>query len=36
LQRLRGEQRFASVADLVRQIHLDIERAAVWFAQSQP
>jgi riboflavin kinase/FMN adenylyltransferase len=36
LQRLRGEQRFASVADLVRQIHSDIERAAVWFAQSQP
>jgi riboflavin kinase/FMN adenylyltransferase len=34
LQRLRGEQRFASVPDLVRQIHLDIERAAVWFTQS--
>jgi riboflavin kinase/FMN adenylyltransferase len=34
LGRLRGEQRFASVADLVRQIHMDIERAAVWFTQS--
>lgn len=33
LGRLRGEQRFASVADLVRQIHLDIERAQHWFAQ---
>jgi riboflavin kinase/FMN adenylyltransferase len=33
LGRLRGEQRFASVADLVRQIHLDIERAQEWFAQ---
>jgi riboflavin kinase / FMN adenylyltransferase len=33
LQRLRGEQRFASVGDLVRQIHLDIERAASWFAE---
>ncbi len=33
LGRLRGEQRFASVADLVRQIHLDIERAQDWFAQ---
>jgi riboflavin kinase/FMN adenylyltransferase len=33
LQRLRGEQRFASVADLVRQIHLDIERATLLFAQ---
>lgn len=33
LQRLRGEQRFASVGDLVRQIHLDIERAAVWFTK---
>lgn len=36
LQRLRGEQRFASVQDLVRQIHADIDQAAVWFAQSQP
>ncbi len=34
LQRLRGERRFASVQELVRQIHLDIEQAAVWFAQS--
>jgi riboflavin kinase/FMN adenylyltransferase len=33
LGRLRGEKRFASVADLVRQIHLDIERAQEWFAQ---
>jgi riboflavin kinase / FMN adenylyltransferase len=33
LGRLRGEQRFAGVADLVRQIHLDIERAQDWFAQ---
>ena len=33
LGRLRGEQRFASVGDLVRQIHLDIERAQHWFAQ---
>jgi riboflavin kinase/FMN adenylyltransferase len=33
LGRLRGEQRFASVADLVRQIHLDIERAQDWFVQ---
>lgn len=32
LGRLRGEQRFANVGDLVRQIHLDIERAAAWFA----
>jgi riboflavin kinase/FMN adenylyltransferase len=32
LQRLRGEQRFASIGDLVRQIHLDIERANIWFA----
>jgi riboflavin kinase/FMN adenylyltransferase len=35
LQRLRGEQRFASVSDLVRQIHLDIERANQWFAQDK-
>lgn len=35
LGRLRGEQRFASVADLVRQIHLDIERAQAWFAQDK-
>ena len=33
LGRLRGEQRFASLADLVRQIHLDIEQAQHWFAQ---
>ncbi len=33
LGRLRGEQRFASIDDLVRQIHLDIERAQHWFAQ---
>lgn len=33
LGRLRGEQRFASVADLVRQIHLDIARAQDWFAR---
>jgi riboflavin kinase/FMN adenylyltransferase len=33
LGRLRGEQRFASVADLVRQIHSDIERAQEWFAR---
>jgi riboflavin kinase/FMN adenylyltransferase len=33
LGRLRGEQRFASVADLVRQIHIDIGRAEEWFAQ---
>ena len=32
--RLRGEQRFASVGDLVRQIHIDIERAADWFVQT--
>lgn len=35
LQRLRGEQRFASVGDLVRQIHLDIERANHWFASDK-
>ena len=33
LGRLRGEQRFASIDDLVRQIHLDIEQAQHWFAQ---
>lgn len=33
LGRLRGEQRFASVAELVRQIHSDIERAHEWFAR---
>jgi riboflavin kinase/FMN adenylyltransferase len=33
LGRLRGEQRFASVDDLVRQIHTDIGRAEEWFAQ---
>jgi riboflavin kinase/FMN adenylyltransferase len=33
LGRLRGEQRFASVADLVQQIHIDIGRAEEWFAQ---
>lgn len=33
LGRLRGEQRFAGVADLVRQIHLDIEHAQSWFTR---
>ncbi len=33
LGRLRGEQRFAGVDELVRQIHLDIERANPWFAK---
>jgi riboflavin kinase / FMN adenylyltransferase len=33
LVRLRGEQRFASVSELVQQIHTDITRARHWFAE---
>jgi riboflavin kinase / FMN adenylyltransferase len=36
LLRLRGEQRFATVGDLVAQIHRDIERAREWFGRDNP
>ena len=32
LMRLRGERRFANVAELVNQIHNDIAQARAWFA----
>jgi len=36
LLRLRGEQRFASVDDLVAQIQRDIQRAREWFGRDNP
>ena len=35
LARVRGEQRFASIGDLVQQIHRDIDHARAWFGKDR-